>query len=201
MSWTSNDTGRPLEEGGHERINISANLYTREVLDQVENKSAFVEYAIHAATQPQWIEYQNPQVTLSNPNSNFTEAATFEYVPHLIPGNAILGIRCFFEYCCEDSDILFRVTVNGKKGHNLIQHSNDSTYTCSCVYSENLLGFRLSENAFHGKNRYVFRFQFKSVESGVVAQVKNINLFLRVVENPCLNDGGQMEASVKTYDI
>jgi hypothetical protein len=143
MSWLSDETGRPPEEGGHARIDISANVYTREVLDNVDNKSNFVEYCIETYTQPKWIAYNNPEVTLSAYGHKFTDGAVFEFNPRFSPGNAVLRVYCFFDYCCQDSGnyVQFRVTVNGKKGLELVEHSGGRGFTCSHVYTGGDFGF------------------------------------------------------------
>jgi len=47
MSWMSEKTGRPKEEEGHKRINISLNKFTREALKKIKkdggNISKFIE--------------------------------------------------------------------------------------------------------------------------------------------------------------
>lgn len=43
MSWMSDKTGKPKEEGGHKRINISVNEFIVEGLKKVGNKSQFLE--------------------------------------------------------------------------------------------------------------------------------------------------------------
>lgn len=46
MSWMSDKTGRPKEEGGHKRINISINDFTDKALDKIRkggNVSRFIE--------------------------------------------------------------------------------------------------------------------------------------------------------------
>lgn len=188
MSWLSEETGRPLEEGGHARIDLSANLHTREILDRVGNKSNFVEYCIDAFTQPKWIAYHNPEVTVSGSGRRFSDGAVFEFDPRFSPGNAILRVNCFFDYCCKGSDIQFRVTVNGKKGLELVEHSAGKSYTCSHVYSEGDLGFQSTDGMFHGKDSYVFRFQFRSAEPCFGVEVRDIHFYIQVVENPLLDD-------------
>ena len=52
MSWMSKKTGRPKEEGGHKRVNISLSRETLKVLNQIKteygdlNFSQFVEFLI-----------------------------------------------------------------------------------------------------------------------------------------------------------
>lgn len=46
MSWMSEKTGRPKEEDGHKRINISIDKFTDEALDKIRkggNVSKFIE--------------------------------------------------------------------------------------------------------------------------------------------------------------
>jgi hypothetical protein len=200
MSWQSDETGRPLEEGGHARINISANLYTREVFDKVENTSKFVEYCIEAFTQPKWIAFHNPEVSVSD-CAEFVNGAVFEFVPRFSLGNAVLRLNCFFDYCCDGSDVLFRITVNGKKGLELVEHSDGSGYSCSHVYSEGDLGFRPMVGVFRGKDRYVFKFQFRAIEQNFVAHVKDVWLHVQVVENPLLNDFDNMAVFIEKHKI
>jgi hypothetical protein len=191
MSYLNDETGRPLEEGGHARIDISANLYTREVLDIVENKSKFVEYCIEAFTQPKWIAFHNPEVSL-NGGSEFVNSAVFEFVPRLSPGNMVLRLNCFFDYRCDGSDVQFRITVNGKKGLELVEHPDGSGYSCSHVYREEDLGFRPMAGMFRGKDKYVFKVQFRATEQNFVACMKDVWLYVQVVENPLLSDFDNM---------
>jgi hypothetical protein len=187
MSWLSNKTGRPKEAGGHSRIDISVDSYTREVLARVDNKSNFIEHCIDAYTQPKWIDYHNPRVTVSGKNRRFVDGGVFELDPQFSPGNAILRVNCFFDYCCEGTDIQFRVTVNGQKGLKLIEHSGGRSYTCSRVYNEEELGFQPMEGMFRGKDNYVFKFQFRSTEPGFLVQVKDVYFHIQIVDNPLLN--------------
>lgn len=38
MSWLSKRTGRPKEQGGHKRVNVSISKQTLEVLEQIKRK-------------------------------------------------------------------------------------------------------------------------------------------------------------------
>ena len=199
MSWLSNETGRPQEEGGHTRINISVDLPTREVLDQVDNKSRFIEYCIDNFIQPKWKVYHNPKVTVSGRGHRFNDGAVFEFTPEFSPGNAILRMNCFFDCRCEDGDVQFRVTVNGKRGLELIEHPDGNSYSCSHVYAEADLGFRPMEGVLHGQDSYVFRFQFRAAEPGFVVQVKDVRFYIQVVENPLLNDMERMMGFIEKH--
>jgi hypothetical protein len=38
MSWMTEKTGRPKEQGGHKRVNVSISKQTLEVLEQIKRK-------------------------------------------------------------------------------------------------------------------------------------------------------------------
>jgi metal-responsive CopG/Arc/MetJ family transcriptional regulator len=52
MSWISEKTGRPKEQGGHKRINVSLSKETLELLEKIKNEygdmklSQFIEIMI-----------------------------------------------------------------------------------------------------------------------------------------------------------
>lgn len=188
MSWTSKKTGRPKEEGGHKRINVSLNVYTRNVLDGVENASKLVECCVNVFVQPKWEHYVEPEEAICTESSRFTEGATFEFVPRINPGNALLGINCYFDRLCDTEGLAFRVTVNGKKGLTLVDHPSGSSYSCSQVYREEELGFYNMEKDFHDQEHYVFKFEFKTLNSLEVARVKDIHFLIHVVENPLFSE-------------
>jgi hypothetical protein len=188
MSWMSDDTGRPLEEGGHKRIDISLDLNTRKVLDTVGNRSKLVEYCIRVFVQPKWEHYIEPEEAVCNGSGRFTEGASFEFVPHFNPGNAVLGVNCYFDQFCDKEGIAFRVSVNGKKGLTLVEHPLSDGYSCSQVYSEEELGFFNMEKTFRDQEHYVFKFEFKSLTPMGMAGVKDIHFSVVVIENPLLNE-------------
>ena len=45
MSWLSKKTGRPKQEGGHKRVNVSISKQTLEVLDQIKRKYGDVNFS------------------------------------------------------------------------------------------------------------------------------------------------------------
>jgi hypothetical protein len=188
MSWLSKKTGRPEEDGGHKRIDISLDLYTRDVLNCIENRSKFIEYCVSAFIKPKWVAHHEPNVTINYDSSRFIEGAAFDFTPYLNPGNAVLSVNCYFDFDCEDGGVAFRVSVNGKKGLRLVENSSGSGYSCSCVYDENKLGFEDIWKAFYNQERYVFKFEFRPLKSSDVAYVKDVYLSVQVVENPLLSE-------------
>jgi hypothetical protein len=189
MSWLSKKTGRPEEDGGHKRIDVSLDVYTRDVLDCVENRSKLIEYCVSVFVQPKWVTHHEPKVTINYDSLRFIEGAAFEFIPRFNPSNAVLMVNCYFDFSCENSGVAFRVFVNGKKGLRLVEHSSGSGYSCSCVYDENKLGFEDMGETFYNQERYVFKFEFKPLKPSVVAYVKDVHLSVQVVENPLLNEG------------
>jgi hypothetical protein len=116
MSYLSDKTGRPKEKGGHKRIDVSLDLYTRDVLDSVENRSKLIEYCVSVFVQPKWVNHHEPKVTINHDSSRFAEGVAFEFTPYFNPGNAVLRVNCYFDFDCENGGVAFRVFVNGKRG-------------------------------------------------------------------------------------
>ena len=188
MSYLSDETGRPKEEGGHKRINVSFDLYTRDVLDSVENRSKLIEYCVSAFVQPKWMVYHESKVTINCDSSKFIEGAVFEVNPYFNPGNAVLGVNCYFDFSCENGGAAFRVSVNGKKGLRLVEHSSGSGYSCSRVYDGENLGFEDMRTTFCNQDKYVFKFEFKPLKPECAVSVKDIHFAVHVLENPLPND-------------
>jgi hypothetical protein len=188
MSWMSDNKGRPKEEGGHKRINISVDLPTRRVLDRVENRSNLIEYCIRVFAQPKWVIYHEPKQTVNSNYRRFAEGASFEFAPYFNPGNAVLRLNCYFDHFCENGGMAFRVSINGRKGMTLVEHPSGYGYSCSQVYSADELGFFNMEKTFRDQKNYVFKFEFKSLTSNGWARVKDVHFSVFVIENLLLNE-------------
>jgi hypothetical protein len=191
MSYLSDKTGRPKEEGGHKRINVSLNLCTRDVLDSdsVENKSNLIEYCVDEFINPKWVAHHEPNVTINYDPSMFVEGAAFGFIPSFNPVNAVLNMMCCFNFDCEEGGVAFRVTVNGEQGLNLVENpSKKNGYTCSCGYDGKQLGFEDPWKRFYNQDRYVFTFEFKPLKQAVMVCVKDVYLFVQLVENPLLKE-------------
>jgi hypothetical protein len=188
MSWLSDDTGRPKEEGGHERINISVDLPTRILLDSVPNRSKMIEYCVKFFVNPKWKHYIEPEETICYASEEFEEGALFEFRPYLNPGNAVLGMNCYFDRFLDEDGMAFRVSVNGMEGKTLLVHPSGLDYSTSQAYSEKELGFFNMEKTFRDKKNYVFKFKFKPLVASGWAKVKDIHFLVWVIENPLLKE-------------
>ena len=188
MSWLSDKTGRPKEQGGHKRVNISLDLNAREVLDRVENRSQFVEYCVNVFVQPKWKHFLEPKETICHSSGEFMEGASFEFMPVFNPGSAVLSLNCYFDRFLDDDGMAFRVSVNGEEGATLAEHPLGFGYSCSQVYSEDELGFYNMEKTFRDEKCYVLKFEFRSLDSSGWVKVKNVRFLLLVIENPLLNE-------------
>jgi hypothetical protein len=196
MSWLSDDTGRPKEEGGHERINISVDLPTRMLLDRVPNRSRMIEYCVKSFVKPRWKHYIEPEETICYGSEEFEEGASFEFRPYLNPGNAVLGMNCYFDRFLDEDGMAFRVSVNGLEGKTLFVHPSGLDYSTSQVYSEEELGFFNMEKTFHDQKCYVFKFEFMSLASSGWAKVKDIHFLVWVIENPLLNENKDISSLI-----
>ena len=186
MSWLGDNPGRPEEDGGHQRINISADYFTRQVLDFVDNKSNFVEFCIRNFTQPKCIKFEELKES-SNDSEVFKNGAVFEYNP-FFDNNAVKQINISFDYLNPESGIEFRLSVNDSKGLRLVEKSGLKEYSFSHLYEKGELGFAQFEAMLRGKDRYVFRFQFRPFNSLGKANVKNILMFIEAIDSPIIDD-------------
>ena len=205
MSWLSNKTGRPQEEGGHYRLNISVDSHTRDLILSTDNHSNFIEHSIAEAVKPKLEDSDREKIEICSSSRRFVTAATFELSPQLSSGNAILEANCLFDYFSEKGPFACRVTVNGKKGLTLKRERNNS-YTCSYI-SNGEMGFNNMPALFHNSNSYIFCFQTRSVGS-VPIYVKNVRFIVKFIEHPKLenwnvydtiwqkNEGGTLSRSV-----
>jgi len=183
MSWLSKKTGRPKEQGGHHRINISVDKPTRDALQQVPNRSKFIEYTIHSWMKPQRIRFHEPKETVNHNQYKFKDAAVFDWTPNNSKDNAILSVRCYFRYRCGGKGLRFRITLNGETiiSNNgwltSIDYTSSPIYTdCSCSSGEGM-------KIFPNQTSYTTRFQFKPRSSFNEAYVKDINIHVDVVDD------------------
>jgi hypothetical protein len=182
MSWTSNETGRPQEDGGHQRINISADYYTRQVLNGVENKSNFVEHSIRVFTDHKCVHFVEPAESFNN-SRLFKDGAVFEFTSSF-DNNAIEQVNVSFNFLGAEGDVEFRVVANGNRGSRLVEKSSSGEYSLSHLYSAGELGLKRFEVMLRGKDKYIFRFQFRPLDAFGRGYVKNINMFIDLIESP-----------------
>ena len=182
MSWISNETGRPKEDGGHQRIDISADYYTRQTLDHVGNKSNFVEHSIRVFTESKCIHFEKLEETV-NTSRFFRDAVIFEVAP-FFTHNIVEQVNVSFSFLSNDGGIDFRVAINDNKGKILVEKSPSREYCLSHQYNLGQLGLKRFEAMLRGKDKYIFRFQHRPITSFGEAYVKNINVFIDLIESP-----------------
>jgi len=179
MSWMSNKKGRPKEQGGHRRINISLDKPTRDVLQRTENKSRFIEYVIHAWGHPTRKRFFEPKETLNGDKYTFKDAAIFTWIPDNSTDNAILSISCCFQYHCGGEGLRFRIAIN-EATTSTIGGLTSIHYTSSHVYADH--DFHEGIKTFPNQSSYTIKFQFAPQSSSNEAYVKDINIFLEVAD-------------------
>jgi len=177
MSWLSKKTGRPKEQGGHRRINISVDKPTRDVLQKTENKSTFIEHAIHAWGHPTRIRFFQPKETVNGDQYTFKDAAIFAWTPNNSTDNAILSISCYFQYRCGGEGLRFRITIN-EATTSTIGGLTSIHYTSSHIYTDH--DFHEGIKIFPNQSNYTIKFQFAPQSSSNEAYVRDINIFLEV---------------------
>ena len=179
MSWMSNKKGRPKEQGGHRRMNISLDKPTRDVLQRTENKSRFIEHAIHAWGHPTRIKFFEPKEKLNDDQYTFKDAAIFTWTPENSTDNAILSISCCFQYHCGGEGLRFRIAIN-EATTSTIGGLTSIHYTSSHVYADHDFNERIK--TFPNQGNYTIKFQFAPQSSSDEAYVKGISIFLEVAD-------------------
>jgi len=178
MSWLSDKTGRPKEQGGHQRINISVDEPTFDVLQSCDNRSKYIEYCINAGTYSKRIRFHEPKVTANNNNIKFKTATRFVWTPNNSTNNAILSIRCYFQYCCAGKGFRVRMVINDEACSSDIGGLTSINYTWSPIYTDYDFGIK----TFPNQSNYTIEFQFAPENSSDTAYVKNINLLMEVID-------------------
>ena len=177
----SKKTGRPKEQGGHHRINISIDKPSRDVLQKTKNKSRFIEQSISTCTHWKRIRFHEPTETTNSNQYEFKNAMTFDWTPDDTSNNAILSIICYFQYRSTCEEFRFKLLINEETSCSFIGGSNSPNYTWSQVFKIRefgLDGIKTSPN----QDIYNITFQFKPQYSSCTASVKDINIFLEVVD-------------------
>lgn len=182
MSWMSKKTGRPKEQGGHRRRDFSVDKFTDDVLQKVDNKSKFIEYTIRTCMQSKRIRFHEPKETMNNDQDTFKNAATFIWAPNNNKNNAILSIRCYFQYCCPGGGLRFRMVINGETDPSGIGWLTSASYTLSRLYTDYDLGFPEVMKIFPNQSNYTIEFQFEPRSSLDIAYVKDITIFIDVAD-------------------
>jgi len=182
MSWLSNKTGRPKEQGGHRRINISVDEPTFDVLERSGNRSKYIEYCVNACTYSKRIRFHESKATVNNNSVEFKTAARFVWAPNDTTNNAILSTRCYFQYRCTGKGFKFRMVINEEVSSWVIVASTSINYIWSHVYKDNDFGFNEEVKTFPNQRNYTIKFQFEPLSSSGTVCVKDINVLLEVLD-------------------
>lgn len=184
MSWTNPNTGRPKEEGGHQRINISLDDYTRQVLDNVPNKSVFIEQTVCEYTQLK-VEHFNQYKGVSNETSSFKNAAVFVYKP-TFNNCEIKQVNVIINYFASDGNAEFRLVINNQKCPSLAQKNLPGHYTLSHSCHMGEMGFTQFESFLRGKDKFIFKIQFRSLKLHSSVIVKRVKMFIELIDSPLI---------------
>lgn len=179
MSWMSDRTGRPKEEGGHRRINISVDEGTFGALCSSDNRSQYIEYCINSSVFSKRVRLCETHTTASDDCQVFTTALCLDWVPRDSQNNAILSACCYFRYKCTGKGFRFRIGVNERFSLS-IAVSASGDWDSSCVYSS--FRFEKDEGILPNQESYSIRFEFRPADDSSFASVMDINVILDVVD-------------------
>jgi len=178
MSWTSKKTGRPKEQGGHHRINISVDESTANILSVTDNRSQYIEYCVGACTETKWIAYSESGETINADFTTFEPATTFVWVPEYESQNGIIQTSCTFEYKCSGG-LVARMKLNDCDS-SIIELKGTENWCWSEVYTEKDFGYERADVTNH--DIYVIQFQIEPYGKSGQAHVRNVTLFIKVVD-------------------
>jgi len=183
MSWMSKKTGRPKEDGGHKRMNISVDEFTLNVLQEADNKSKLVEHSLRVLlNQPRWIRFRERDESTNNDQYVFKDAATFVWTPNNGTNNAIFSTRCHFQYRCEGKGLRFIMTINGETVMSSNGWLTSANYTSSLIYTGSNSSSDEGMKTFPNQSDYNIKFQFEPQSSEDTAYVKDINVYIEVAD-------------------
>jgi hypothetical protein len=179
MSWMSRKTGRPKEQGGHQRVNISIDECIFRILEVPENRSQYVEYCVNACTETKWTAFHESSVTVNDNCGTFETAAISVWIPDNSVNNGIVSALCTFEYQCTGKGLRFRMRINGTVTSS-IEVQGNTTWSFSQVYTESCFdgGMEIQPN----QDIYIIEFQFEPYGCSDRASVRDISMFSEVVD-------------------
>lgn len=176
MSFLSDKTGRPKEQGGHRRINISVDERTSIILRIPENRSQFIETTIGTCIDTEWVSFYEPKETVSYDHKTYETAAVFVWTPDNTSSNAILSTYCCFKHRCTGETIKFRMTINDKSSDDVEEASNNG-YTQSYTYNINF-----DTEVFTNQGNYVIELQFMPQHSSEIVHIKDVKTIIEVID-------------------
>lgn len=126
------------------------------------------------------IRFYEPNETMNDNQQASKDAAVFVWNPHNITDNAILSVRCYFQYRCESQGLHFTIQVNNRQGDD-IGWLVSTEYAWSYIYTEEELQYG-NHIVFPNQGNYTIKFRFGIMNSAFPAYVKDINIILQVVD-------------------
>jgi hypothetical protein len=179
MSWMGEKPGRHKEEGGHYRVDVSLSYRIIKILEVPENRSKYVEDCVKACTETTWMAFNEPSVTANDDYHVTKTGATFHWFPNDIQHNAIVKTFCTFQYRCTGASLRFRMRVN-EAVTPFFEVAGSLTWCSFQFYSDS--SFADGIDAECNQNDYVIELQFEPYGSSDRASVKDVYMFLEVVD-------------------
>lgn len=179
MSWTNEKTGRPKEQGGHHRINISVDESTCNILSIADNRSQYIEYCVNACTETNWIAFSESGETVNADFTTFEPALILVWVPEHESQNAIISTACTFEYKCSGGSFIARMKLNDNVSSSIAVEGTED-WCWSKIYNKKDFGYKNEE--VKNQDIYVIQFQIEPYGESGQAHVRNVTIFFQVVD-------------------
>ena len=179
MSWQNPKTGRPKEQGGHRRIDISVDDPTYHILSITNNKSKYVEYCVKKCTETKWIAFHESNVAVGDDYSMFKTAAINVWIPDDPVHNGIVSAICTFEHQCICKTFKFRMQIN-KDVTSSTELLGAETWSLSEVFVESSFDDEIQVQP--NQESYIIEFQIEPFGISDRVYVRNITMFLEVVD-------------------
>ena len=179
MSWKSKKTGRPKEQGGHHRINISVDESTANILSITRNRSQYIEYCVDACTETKWIAFTESDEIFNTDFRTFETALTILWDPENESQNAIISTLCTFESKCSSGSFIARMKLNDNISSSITVEGTED-WCWSGVYNQKDFGYKNA--ATKNQDIHVIQFQIEPYGESDQAHIRNVTMFFEVVD-------------------
>lgn len=179
MSWLSKKTGRPKEQGGHHRIDITVNESTYNILSIPDNRSRYIESCVNTCTETKWTAFHEPSETVNDYFTTFKTASTSIWIPDNSVHNGIISTLVTFQHKCSGKSFMVRMKLNGNVTSSIEVKGNE-TWCGSQVYIQK--DFTGENELRKNQDSYIFEFQFEPYGLSDRVYVRDISMFLEVVD-------------------
>jgi hypothetical protein len=179
MSWMGKKPGRRKEEGGHRRTDVSFSYRILKVLEVPEIQSKYAEDCVKACTEIKWIAFNESSVAVNDNYCDPTSGATFVWFPSDRGHNAVIAAYCGFQYRCTGQSFRYRMRI--KEAVTPFFEAPGSLAWCPFqFYTDSSFADGIDVEC--NQNGYVIEIQFEPYGSSDCAFVKDICVFLEVVD-------------------